>query len=59
MGRTYAEKVRLIRFAEEVLALLEEEKEWSSDTLSEIAAAAVTERLATHDDEGMFRAFTS
>lgn len=49
------EKTRAkIAFADEVLALLAAEGDWSPDTLDEIAAAAYNRNLAHNDEEGMF-----
>ena len=39
-----------------VLRVLEREKEWSADTIDEIADAAMDLRLADMDSEGNFKA---
>ena len=49
------EKTRAkIAFADEVLATLAAEGDWSPATLDEIAAAAFNRNLAHTDDDGLF-----
>ena len=45
---------RLAQFGAEVLAILEEQDEWSADTLDDIANAAVNLDLAQADQYSMF-----
>jgi hypothetical protein len=47
---------RKIAFAEEVLAILCEEPDWSSDTLDRVADAAMAQDLAELNGDGYFAA---
>jgi hypothetical protein len=49
------ENIKLLEFARKTLELLENHIEWSSDTTSEIANAALECELAALDGEGFFK----
>lgn len=55
MPNLYKTENSLIAFARSVLYIMEENKEWSSDTLDQINDAAFIHGLATEDDEGHFK----
>lgn len=48
-------ELKLIEFAECVLARLENDEEWSSDTTDDIATMAHDMGLSETGDDGMFR----
>lgn len=54
-GKRSAKLIYLVRFAREVLAIMQEEREWNADTLERIHAAARAHGLASLDAEGYFR----
>lgn len=45
----------LIKFAERTLAILEQQKDWSSDTPEDIAVQAMNLGLAETDENGEFK----
>ncbi len=45
-----------VRFAADVLSILEDNTEWNSDTLDEIAIAADRHGLSVKSDDGLFKA---
>lgn len=50
-----AKVIKLAKFGERVLRILESDLEWGADTTSSIADAAISQNLATIDDEGYLR----
>ena len=51
-----SEQERKVAFANSVLAIMQEDEEWSADTLNEIAQAAHTLNLAETGEDSFFRA---
>lgn len=49
-------QLKLIEFAEAVLACLENDLEWSADTTDEISNLAYSMGLAETDEDGAFKA---
>jgi hypothetical protein len=47
-------QLKLMEFAEEVLAMLEADKEWSADTLDDLGLLAMNMGLATTNEDGEF-----
>lgn len=47
-------ELKLIEFAERILAMLESEKDWSDDTTDEIAMTAIDMGLAHTAPDGSF-----
>lgn len=54
----FHDRDKLADYAEVVLAILEDDEDWSSDTLDGLASEAVRFRLATTDDDCRFRRLT-
>jgi hypothetical protein len=46
---------KLLAFADATLAIMETDEEWSPDTLESVSAIATDLKLATSDDDAMFK----